>query len=77
MCETTKTTTTGDSLDLTKNLRYLSGDKISVFVDGKPTVLTEIDVVKRTDSDGNTVTTTDLFFTTDAKSGREEEQLTL
>lgn len=77
MCETTRTTTTGDNLDVSKKLRYLGSDRINVHVDGREVELKEIAVVAETDDDGNKVTTTDLFFTTVAEIPHEADALNL
>ncbi len=75
MTEITKTTTTGPSLDPTKKLRFITGDKVKVFVDGEPAALTEIDVLEEIGDDGKIVTTTELYFTTKAKSDSEVDRI--
>lgn len=66
MREVTKATTTGDNLDISKKIRFIGGDRVNVHVDDKAVTLKEIVVVEETDDDGNTVKTTDLYFTTEA-----------
>ncbi|MBR2694815.1 MAG: hypothetical protein IKE69_11455 [Thermoguttaceae bacterium] len=66
MREVTKSTTTGDNLDISKKIRFIGGDRVNIHVDDKAVVLKEIVVVEETDDDGNTVKTTDLYFTTEA-----------
>lgn len=66
MREVTKAITTGDNLDISKKIRFIGGDRVNIHVDDKAVVLKEIVVVEETDDDGNTVKTTDLYFTSEA-----------
>lgn len=77
MREVTRTTTTGDDLNISHKLRFIGGDRVNVHVDDKDVVLKKIVVVEETDDSGNTVKITDLFFTTVAEIPHEADALNL